>query len=431
MSYIVKEKVVRVDHRDDCSRSKSCGPACVRITDGWRVEFQLMFPNARRPVRKRERIPSGWSDHKARRTNWARQREAYWIARGQKEEQGRANITVKDLAEMWLTQREAEKGEVGPDRQRMVMHVLPVLGSVRVTEVRPRHAHELVMALRRTPSERGGSLASRTIRGIYFLTKQLFHYALLQELIPGNPVTVDRGVLPKKSDKDPGWRKGAVFTKAEVELLISSDKVPLHRRVLYALSFLTGLRPGQVFELRWGDYEPDFGTLGRLSSSRSWDSKRKLVKATKTGVDHLVPVHTVLAKVLAEWKLGGWAVRHGRKPKSKDLIVPTVSLTNRDVRRALNDFREDLDRLDLRHRRQYDARRTFASLAISGGAPRDVVKAITHPRPADVFDLYVTPTWEALSGAVSCIPVSLSTGTVVQLMDVTKSDGTGMAREVS
>ncbi len=37
------------------------------------------------------------------------------------------------------------------------------------------------------------------------------------------------------------------------------------------------------------------------------------------------------------------------------------------------------------------------SLAINGGAPKDVVKQITHPRPADVFDLYVTP---VLGGAV-------------------------------
>ncbi len=33
---------------------------------------------------------------------------------------------------------------------------------------------------------------------------------------------------------------------------------------------------------------------------------KKVVKSTKTGVDHLVPVHPVLAKILAEWKLRGW-----------------------------------------------------------------------------------------------------------------------------
>jgi hypothetical protein len=43
---------------------------------------------------------------------------------------------------------------------------------------------------------RGGVLGSRTVRGIYFMTRQLFTYALLQELIPGNPIILGRGVLP-------------------------------------------------------------------------------------------------------------------------------------------------------------------------------------------------------------------------------------------
>ncbi len=158
-------------------------------------------------------------------------------------------------------------------------------------------------------------------------------------------------------------------------------------------------------ELRWGDYDPSLSPLGRLSSSRSWDSKHKRVKSTKTRADHLVPVHPTLAKILAEWKLQGWRERHGRTPKDDDLIVPTINLTNRDVRKALEDFLEDLDRLHLRKRRQYDARRTFTSLALSGGAPKDLVRWITHPRPADVFDLYVTPSWDALCFAVERIVV--------------------------
>lgn len=415
MSYKLKEKVVRVDHVASCSRNKSCGPACVRVTEGWRVIFLLSVPGQRRPLRRREHVPSEWSDTKTKRNEWVRQREAFLLTKGLKEEHDRANTTVEKLAEQWLDQRQAEGADTDKDRQRLKDHVVPVLGKLHVGEVRPRHVHELVMSLRRTDSRQGGVLASRTIRGIYFLTKQLFNHAVLQELIPGNPVLVGRGVLPKKADKIPGWRKTAIFTKDEVELLISSEKVPLHRRVVYAISFLTGLRPGQVFELRWGDYEPDFEIMGRLSSSRSWHSVKKVVKSTKTGVDHLVPVHPVLAKVLAEWRLHGWPVRHGHRPKQADLIVPKIDGTQRDSRRSYMDFIEDLDDLGLRRRRQYDSRRTFASLALNGGASKDMVRWITHPRPADVFDLYVTPSWKALCEAVSCIKVEQKAGAVISL----------------
>lgn len=82
------------------------------------------------------------------------------------------------------------------------------------------------------------------------------------------------------------------------------------------------------------------------------------------------------------------------------------------------DFLEDLDRLGLRRRRQYDARRTFMSLTLNGGASKDIVRWITHPRPADVFDLYVTPSWEALCTAVSCVRVDVKAGEVVVLRPV-------------
>ncbi|MBK9518951.1 MAG: hypothetical protein IPO09_16695 [Anaeromyxobacter sp.] len=317
MSYKIKERVVNVVHVVDCKRNKGCGPACIREKDGWVVDYEIMFPNTRYPVRKRQQIPTGWADTDRKREQWAREREAFLISKGRDAEAAQTGVTVKKLAVKFLAQRRGEGLDTEKDQQRLEDHILPVVGGVRVSEFRPKHAHQLVSKLKQTPSVRGGNLASGTIRAIYFLLKQLFQYALLEELVVGNPVVLGRGVLPKKVDKDPSWRKGAVFTRDEVELLISSDKIPFHRRVIYAIAFLTGLRPGQVFELRFGDYEPTFQPLGRLSSSRSWNSWKKKVKSTKTGVDHLVPVHPVLAKILAEWKLRGWPERHGRTPAAR------------------------------------------------------------------------------------------------------------------
>ena len=108
MSYKLKEKVVRVDHVANCSKNKSCGPACVRVTDGWRVIFLLSVPGQRRPLRRREHVPSEWSDTKTKRNEWARQREAYMLTKGLKEEEDRANTTVGQLVEQWLEQRLAE-----------------------------------------------------------------------------------------------------------------------------------------------------------------------------------------------------------------------------------------------------------------------------------------------------------------------------------
>jgi integrase len=224
------------------------------------------------------------------------------------------------------------------EEQRLMEHVVPHIGRLKLAEVRPRHAYQLVQALKRTKSRRGGVLAPRTVRGIFFTTRQVFQHAVLEELLVGNPMVLARGILPAVEDKDPTWRLDAVFNQDEVERLISDDRIPPQRRVAYAIEFLTGLRTGEVSALRWGDYSPNHEPLGRIVAARSYDSKKGIVKVTKTKVAHVVPVHPTLAKVLASWRVGGWAKWMQRNPTDEDLLIPTAKGNNRDVRVALASF---------------------------------------------------------------------------------------------
>ncbi len=338
--------------------------------------------------------------------------------------------TVEEAIREWLKQRAAEKVPyVAEETQRLEAHVIPVLGKLRVIEVRPKHAYQLVKRLVATGSNRGGTLAPRTVRGIFFTTRQVFQHLVLEEVIPGNPIVVARGILPRVQDKDPEWRSGAVFTSSEVEQLISDERIAVHRRVAYAIEFLTGLRTGQVSALRWGDYDLEATPLGRINSALSYNSVRKTVKATKTNVTHEVPVHPTLAKVLAAWKLTGWRNRMGKPPIARDPIIPTINGTHRDVRKALEDFHEDLERLGLRKRRHYDARRTFISLGLDAGASKDLLQSITHPRPADAFDLYRTPAWSARCEAVSKLKIELREGKLITLRKPENPSGCGVSTE--
>jgi hypothetical protein len=104
--------------------------------------------------------------------------------------------------------------------------------------------------------------------------------------------------------------------------------------------------------------------------------------------------------MLAEWKLGGWAQMIGRSPTLDDLIVanaPTLlhstgkalpaalceherervrALKPDDVRHCrmpqlgLKRAREDCAKLELRGRRNHDARRTMISIARASDARR-------------------------------------------------------------
>ena len=132
-----------------------------------------------------------------------------------------------------------------------------------------------------------GKLAPRTIHHVYHLTATLFRTAVAEELIDATPCVLQRGVLPKKVDKDPAWRVTAIYTREEIEKLISDRRITEDRRVLYALKALGGLRHGEAASLQWRQYDETMEPLGGLS-----------LENTKTQVPRRVPVHPALAAVL-------------------------------------------------------------------------------------------------------------------------------------
>lgn len=313
-------------------------------------------------------------------------------------------LTVAQYAEAWLEKRKTKT--VADDRTRLRKHVLPRIGHLPLADVRPRHLRDLIMELRNE-----GQLAPKTIREISGLMHTLFNSAKIDELVTDNPVVYERGVLPKKLDKDPSWRRQAIYTRGEVEQLISDECIPIDRRVLYALKFFTG-RHSEVARVTWAQYDATTKPLGSL-----------YVDETKTDVPRAVPVHPTLAKVLAAWKLGGWEDLYGHAPQPEDLIVPTRNLKRRRADEAQKQLLGDLERIGLRvkagakrNRRGHDLRRTLITLARADGAIDSMLRWITHgPKPSEILDTYSTPPWEALCAEIAKLKVSLIEGKVIAM----------------
>jgi hypothetical protein len=221
-------------------------------------------------------------------------------------------------------------------------------------------------------------------------------------LIAQSPCVLDERQLGPLTDKDPEWRNEAVFTHDEVETVISDARIPPDRQMVYALELLAGVRPGEAAAVRWRHYDPTVRPLGKLLVAKSYNTRRDREKSTKTDAVKHVPVHPVLAAILAEWKLGGWAEMIGRAPTPDDLIVPLPpAAAERRRSRSGESFRghdysgkrwreEDLPALGWRHRRHYDMRATFITLAIEDGADPEILETrVTHTRKSrNAFDGY-------------------------------------------
>jgi integrase len=307
--------------------------------------------------------------------------------------------TVKEYAEGWIRNRRSLGLRTADDDDtRLKLHALPAIGAMAIDEVRPRHIRDLVLTMRKE-----GTLAPRSIRNVYGVLATMFRTAVADEVIAATPCVLARGILPKKADKDPAWRASAIFTRAEVEQLISDVRIPEDRRVLYALKGIAGLRHTEGATLRWRQYDATLEPLGAIN-----------LEKTKTGVPRRIPVHPTLARLLAEWKLAGWERTYGRCPEADDIIVPTRSLTDRPSPDAQRSLGRDLDTLKLRRRRGHDLRRTFITLAQVDGARRDLLETITHGPRGDIINVYSSFPWPALCAEVAKLKLDVREGQVIE-----------------
>jgi len=329
-------------------------------------------------------------------------------------------LTVARWAASWLQGRERLGLDWTNDEQRLRTHVLPVIGALPLSGVRPRHLVDLFARLRTE-----GTIAPRTIYNIYSVVKALFRDARLADHIEQTPCILTAYQLGPLVDKDPDQRGDAVFTRGELEQLLADPRVPDDRQLVYALEGLAGLRHGEMAGLRWRHVDATKTPLGQLTIATSYDRGR-----TKTGAIRRVPVHPVLAAMLAEWKLHGWARMMGRVPEPDDLVVPLPPAGPRTCARAnpraggmrsKNDSRwrwlADLAALGLRHRRGHDLRATFITLAEDDGADPNVLARITHTaKGRSAYKGYSRTQWDTLCRELGKLQIRRSSrGDVIAL----------------
>jgi integrase len=235
----------------------------------------------------------------------------------------------------------------------------------------------------------------------------LLEAARFEELITSNPASrLPRGTLPpnKKVTETPP------YIRNEAESLVSDVRIPFDRRVLYALAALTGQRIGEVIGRRWRDYDPSVEPLGVLFVHSQYDDQ-----PLKTGNPRQVPVHPVLAKILAEWKLDGFAKYYGHHPLPDDFIVPNKEGGCRTYNQVDKAMRRDCDRIGVPLKGTHACRRFFITYARADGAREDVIERVTHNAKGTMVDQYTYFGWEVLCEAVLCLRFDVSRGEVIPL----------------
>jgi integrase len=385
----------------------------------WWISYTVPKDVAKRYLVKRlQRDPAGGDKREAERL-LVRRRKQVKDGTWRPAKKVSASSALQVYGERWIASREKSgvRG-VRDEAQRLRDYVFPVLGDKPIEDVGRADIKALVSGLGDVVSARTKrSLSPRTQRHVYATLRTMFADAVADEVVIASPCTLraKRGELPKKKDANPRWRSGAVFTREEIEGLISDLRIPELRRVLYALTFLGGMRIGEAVARQWRDYDPVCEPLGRLVIATQHDEDE-----LKTEQPREMPVHPTLARVLAEWKLR-YPVVCAQTPSPDAHIVPNRAKTRAAHlpicgKFAWRNLQSDLTTLGLRRRRVHDIRRTFISLALADGADKYLLKFTTHGRPKeDAFDDYATPPWETLCAQVAKLKIRVRRGTVTEL----------------
>jgi integrase len=282
---------------------------------------------------------------------------------------------------------------VEDQRKRVVAYVLPRIGKRPLAAISTTDIKGVIAEL-----VREGKLAPRTIHHVYNDVRGMFAAAATGDnpILSRNPCTLSskgyEGGLPKKRDKNPGWRSKATYTHGELHQLFTDERLPVDRRTLYSLIFFCGNRFGEAAGRRIRDYDRDAQPLGRIVCATQYDDR--VLKGDAPARD--IPVHPFLAWMLERWLSEGFEIVMQREPKADDWLVPSRRGELRALSHTRNRLAQDLERIGLRPRSLHSLRAAFISLAQQDGGERTVLEVVTHKGNGDVWSGYTRHPWPVL-----------------------------------
>jgi hypothetical protein len=197
----------------------------------------------------------------------------------------RRDVSVAEFARDWLKER-SERTR-GADTQRLRDHVMPLLGARRVRELKPEDVAQMV---RQTLAKKG--MKPKSARNAYDVFAELLGSALEQHVLSEDPRSLPDDIWPAE-EAAPRPR----FTRAEVQALLTDERLDADQRMFNLLVFRSGLPSATVCEMRFKD----------------WDSVLD------------TPFEAELRAAIERWRESGFEQVYGRAPAAEDYLVPRRS----------------------------------------------------------------------------------------------------------
>lgn len=269
------------------------------------------------------------------------------------------------------------------------IHLSPALAHVRLSELEPRRVHALYSRLAQTETASGSPLSYATRREIHVSLKMALKQAVRWGLVRRNVaemVEPPKGVV-SLGEEDTGEVRA--LTDAQAYTLFEATEGKRWHNY-YVAAIRTGLRPGEMLGLRWGDLSlgADPGSLKvrrsldthsspRFGPPKS-DAARRTLALHWEAVDSFSAQRTMLAA-------------EGLPVGPKDLVFPSrigTPMSSDNLRKR--HLKPDLTRVGLPELTLHELRHTFASIMLHewGVPPAVVQEMLGHESITMTMGLY-------------------------------------------
>lgn len=284
-------------------------------------------------------------------------------ARGAHIDSNAAKIRFAEYVEIWRATKSNQRPRTAYRRDGILRrHLLPALGSKTLREIHRSDVQKLV-----SKWEIDG-LAPRTIKQHIRILHPIFEMAVLDDIIPKNPI---KGVSTPK----PGKVERHVLTPLECRDLI--DATPFEYQTFIRIALGTGLRFQELANLTVIDFDPQNKTLNVRSSKTTAGLRSVRLSDEET---EMLKVHLLLkAQLTDDYKTPLFTSPNGLPIHYRNFIQRV--------------FKKATTAADLPHIKFHDLRRTHATILINSGVNQKVVQErLGHQNITTTLALYAQGT---------------------------------------
>lgn len=310
-------------------------------------------------------------------------------------------------------------------------HILPTLGSVKLSKIKATHIDRIVKGLVKEEK------SPTTIRKIFVVANSIFEYAFRKDFIRENPckrceplpkIDTRKGLHCFNEDQVKRFLNDALTREYEVTIAEHTRKysayngthedftvhaftekrsVSLQFRLFFTLAVYSGCRRGELLALNWSDVNPNNCTIN-IHKSVSKSDEGQYLKGPKTDAGYrTIKLPGVCFELLDQWKteqrelcmkLGtAWEGFRGRDydmnpifiqmDSGKRMYIDSPTQKFKKILTAYNETVSEEDQLPLI--RLHDLRHTNAShLVASGTDIETVARRLGHSKPSFTLDVY-------------------------------------------